>query len=490
MAMHQAFRALIAVTSLLALPLGAGCGGGDNIDWELHNWPFFGRDFDNSRHAANETEIGPDNVASLVEKWRWPTEGPLPGVTGTPAVVGGTVYFGTWHGEVVALNARSGSERWRVKPTSMAIDSSPCVTHNRVFVGTGGSATDPGIADDGRRGTVFALDRSNGSVVWSRRIEPDVVSIHLWGSPVYIPDGNLVVIGVASNEVVGLTENFVFRGSVVAMDADSGEIVWQIYLTDGDETSGTGVSVWSTAAVDQVRGMMFIGTGQNHTEPASPYSDSLVAIDYRAGEMVWNRQYTADDVFTIFGPTQGPDFDIGAGPNLFTIDGRDVVGVGDKGSFYAAFERDLGGEMWVTDAELTRGSALGGIMGTAAYHDGRLYLVSNFIDGRNYAGPASYSVMFSLDASNGDELWSTNLPSAVFGETTLANGVVYAGTVNGELVGVDAATGDILWQVEGLEDFGGGVTVAAGRLYVPHGFVFIDPNPLSATGGLVSYGLP
>jgi polyvinyl alcohol dehydrogenase (cytochrome) len=406
-------------------------------------------------------------------------------------VVDGTVYFNTWHGEVVALHARNGNERWRVKVADMPMDSSPCVAGHRVFVGSGGSPTNPGVPDDGRRGTVFALDRSNGDVLWTRRIEPGVASIHLWGSPVYIPDANLVAIGVASNEVVGLAPAFVFRGSVIALDADSGEVVWQVYLTEGNEESGTGVSVWSTPAVDTVRGMLFIGTGQNHTEPASPYSDSLVAIDYRAGEMAWHRQFTADDVFIMFndfGP--GPDLDIGAGPNLFTIDGRDAVGVGDKGGRYAAFDRDSGDDLWMTEAELTQGSALGGVMGTAAYHDGRLHVVSNVVSARAYAGPDSYSVMFSLDASNGDELWSTNLPSAVFGETTLANGVVYAGTVNGELVGVDAATGGILWQVDDLEDFGGGVTVAAGRLYVPHGFVFIDPNPFGAVGGLVSYGVP
>jgi polyvinyl alcohol dehydrogenase (cytochrome) len=487
--MHQAFRALIAVTSLLALPLGAGCGGGDDVDWELHGWPSFGRDLDNSRHAVNETEIGTHNVASLVEKWRWPAEEEgAPGVTGTPAVVDGTVYFGTWHGEVVALNARNGRERWREKVADMAIDSSPCVAGNRLFVGSGGTVTN---VLDGGRGTVFALDRSNGNVLWSRRIEPGVASIHLWGSPIYIPDGNLVAIGVASNEVVGLSPEFVFRGSVIALDADSGEVVWQVYLTEGNEESGTGVSVWSTGSVDTARGMMFIGTGQNHTEPASQYSDSLVAIDYRAGELAWHRQFTEDDVFTMvgaFGP--GPDLDIGAGPNLFTIDGRDAVGVGDKGGVYAAFDRDSGDDLWMTEAELTAGSALGGVMGTAAYHDGRIYVVSNDLEGRSYSSPDAFSIMFSLDASNGDELWATTLPSAVFGETTLANGVVYAGTVNGEIVGVDAATGDILWQVDGLENFGGGVTVAAGRLYVPHGFVFIEPNPFNATGGLVSYGLP
>jgi polyvinyl alcohol dehydrogenase (cytochrome) len=479
--------------SLAAILLAAGCGSDGETDWEAHNWPSFGRDLSNTRHAVHERAIGPGNVSSLVEKWRWPAEGDGPGVTGTPAVVDGVVYFSTWRGDVVALDAADGSPVWRVEGlVDVPIDSSPCVTDDRIFVGTGGDAIFPGSPGaDGRRGTVIALDRATGDEVWSRRIEPDNPSIHLWGSPVYIPDENLVVTGVASNEVVGLAnQEFVFRGSVMALDADTGEPVWQIYLTDGDEeTSGTGVSVWSTASVDTTRGMLFIGTGQNHTPPASPYSDSLLAIDYRAGELLWHRQYTEGDVFQMLIGANGPDYDIGAGPNLFTVDGMDVVGVGDKESVYAAFERDTGEDVWDTGL-LTRGFALGGIMGTAAYNDGRLYVVSNdMAGGRDYGAEDNTSVMFGLDAITGDQLWDTPLPSSVFGETTLANGVVYIGTVNGEVFGVDAQSGDILWDVDGLEDIGGGITVAAGHVYVPHGFVFIE-TPGSATGGLVAYGLP
>jgi polyvinyl alcohol dehydrogenase (cytochrome) len=492
--MHRSASLHAWSLSLVALLLATGCGG-ESIDWEAHNWPSFGRDLSNTRHAVNERTISPDNVSSLVEKWRWPAEGEGPGVTGTPAVVDGVVYFGTWQGDMVALDALDGTPVWHVERlVDTLIDSSPCVTEDRIFVGSGGVHPAQGGSDRGR-GSLVALDRTTGEELWSHRFEPHINSVHLWSSPVYIPDEDLVVVGVGSYEVVGLggdaddPDAFNFRGNVAAVHASTGDVAWQVYLTNNDEESGSGVSVWSTAAVDTTRGMLFIGTGQNHTPPASPYSDSLIAIDYRAGELVWHRQYTEGDVFQMFISRGGPDYDIGAGPNLFTLDGRDLVGVADKGSTFAVMERDTGGHVW-SQEELTPGSALGGVMGTAAYHDGRLYVVSNDLPIRTRLdAEENTSVVFALDAATGDPLWSTGLPSSVFGETTLANGVVYVGTVAGEVFGVGAESGDILWTLEGLSPFGGGVTVAAGRLFVPHGFTFIE-GPGLARGGLVSFGLP
>ena len=136
------------------------------------------------------------------------------------------------------------------------------------------------------------------------------------------------------------------------------------------------------------RKLAYIGTGQTYEPPASPRGDSLMAIDYETGAVRWLRQFTADDVYTIFGsPPQGPDADIGAAPNLFKIGDRDVVGVGDKAGVYAVLDRDTGATVWAE--QFPTGSHLGGIMTTAAYHGGQLYLSSNqwtnlidFHDGR------------------------------------------------------------------------------------------------------------
>ena len=132
--------------------------------------------------------------------------------------------------------------------------------------------------------------------------------------------------------------------------------------------------MWSSAAVDTDLEMAFIGTGQAYNKPADPKSDSLVAIDYTTGEIVWHQQYTKGDSYTL-ATGAGPDFDIGAAPNLFEADGRKLVGVGDKGGSYRAFDRETGKVAWVRP--LVAGTALGGVEETTAYADGVIYAVGN-----------------------------------------------------------------------------------------------------------------
>jgi polyvinyl alcohol dehydrogenase (cytochrome) len=248
------------------------------------------------------------------------------------------------------------------------------------------------------------------------------------------------------------------------------------------------VSVWSTAAIDEARHLLYIGTGNTYEAPASPRSDALMAIDYRTGAIAWLRQFTAGDVYTIFSPPpQGPDADIGAAPNLFRIGTRDVVGVGDKAGVYAVLDRDTGQTVWARS--LPTGSHLGGIMTTAAYDHGTLYLASNqWTDLVDFHDPGNTSTTFALDAKTGATKWHTDLPSAAFGALTYTNGVVFQPTVAGTVYALDARDGRVLWSDEPGGDLGSGVSIAAGIVLVPYGFWFFAA-PANPNGGLVAYGV-
>lgn len=448
---------------------------------------------DGADDVATEVQVPPEHVITpaeapdLAEVWRLDDR---LGVSGTPAVRDGTVYVGTWKGTAVALDLATGEIVWETQVTAREMASAPLVTDDLIH-----------LAD--HDGNLNALDRRSGEVVWTRELD-DHPNANMYSSPVLAPgpdrDGaDTIVIGVSSSELRRPLDDFAFRGSVVGLAADTGEERWRLLVAPEDY--GAGVSVWSSASIDEDLGLAYIGTGQAYEHEASPLSDSLLAIDYETGELAWSRQYTADDVWTYFSPgPNGVDADIGATPTLFTAGGRDLVGAGDKAGTFAVFDRATGESVWGT--ELTAGSPLGGVMVTAAYgepgsggpgdDEGVVYVASNVMDEAAMADTGSTShttEAFALDAATGDVLWEVSLPGATFGSLTLADGVLYRPSVPGPLVALDAATGETLWRGQPGGNMGAGVRVHEGTVLAPHGFSFFGTDPLGM-GGVVAYRAP
>lgn len=426
------------------------------------DWPAFSRDLSNSRNNTDEVTLTKDNVGNLKELWRF--DGPS--TTATPAVVDGVVYLTGWNGRVYAMRLDDGSTEWTASLPDL-IDSSPMVTDTQVFV-----------SDD--NGAVHALDRATGDVQWTRQVD-DHEEAHLWSSPVYIASAGLVVVGIASGEEQVVKAQFTFRGSVVGLDAQSGEIRWRHENASADSGAGPGVGSWGTAAVDESRKLAFIGTGNNYGPPASELSDSMLAINYESGELVWSRQFTTGDIYTVYGGI-GPDFDIGSSANLFSVEGRDIVGIGVKSGTYFALDRDSGEIIWRTS--ITGGSPLGGVISAPAYADGTIYVAAN-----QFA--ASSSTFVAIDAASGDIQWRDSYAGLTYGGVAYANGVVYVASEAGAIYAYDGANGSTLWadRAPDGQPVAGSPTVASGRLIVPWGYQWTLREGNAGRGGMTVYGL-
>ena len=126
---------------------------------------FVGSD-DNFLHAVN-----------MVSSWRvWRAETPGP-VRSTPFVAGDYVYFGCESGDFLCVDFRS-EVKWRFK-AKRGITSSPVVADGVVYF----SSLDS---------TVYALDAKSGWVIWRYRLEKGSIS-----SPIKID--NMVIVGAADN---------------------------------------------------------------------------------------------------------------------------------------------------------------------------------------------------------------------------------------------------------------------------------------------------
>ncbi len=438
------------------------------------DWPRWTADSANSRARLDDRTLHAQRVQGLAPVWS--IDGP--GATSTPIVLDGWVYTGLWDGRVVALQATTGAVRWSAAlGDAHAVNASITVHEDSVYAATGG-------------GDLVALGRDTGDSRWRIAVH-DHAATSLFGTPTIFEGAEraLVVIGVSGVELAQVQDDYTFRGSVVAYDAATGEEVWRFWTTADDETSGAGVSVWSSAVIDTQTGIGYIGTGNSYEEPASPYSDALLALDMTTGELVWHRQFTEGDVYVVFRPPpQGPDADVGATPNLFEIDGRPVVGVGDKAGVYSVLDRATGETVWAR--ALPEGSPLGGIMVSAAVADGRVFVTSNqWADALNFNSDANTAVAFALDTATGDTVWQTPLPAPSFGAVSVTGDLVWLTTVRGMVHALDRADGSIVWQATLGESAAAGVTATGEWLFAGHGFSMFKA-PRAVVGGFTAWRAP
>ncbi len=428
-----------------------------------------------------------------------------------PTVIGDVVLVGSQLGEVIALDASSGCVRWVFEADS----------------GIRGAVLVDEV--DGRsvayfmdfRTNAYALDVAEGSVLWKTLVGWHPASSNT-GSPV-LHDGKLIV-PISSMEVVVAGnpeyECCTASGAVAALDQRTGDVVWYHRVIEdnpveaGTNPAGTqlwapsGAPVWSSPTVDAERGLVYVGTGESYTRPASPASDAILAVDVETGELVWSFQATAEDAFNMACTTPtnrencpappGPDVDFGMAPMLVTTeDGADVLIAGQKSGTVWALDPDAEGRvLWSTT--VGKGGALGGIhWGMAS--DGSLAYAANsdrgavIVDVHPDQEPAPG--LFALDVLSGDVVWSALAPEGACGDTpgcfaansaapTVIEGVVFAGGLDGVIRAHSTEDGTVLWQYDTVREFetangvpgrggaidGPGPVVADGRLFVNSGY--------------------
>jgi polyvinyl alcohol dehydrogenase (cytochrome) len=369
-----------------------------------------------------------------------------------------------------ALDAETGVEVWR--NTGVAGTASPALADGELYVNTGGAV-------------LYRLDPATGASVWQAEVDPHERAAG-FSSPVLA--GDLVIVGSASTEEVVARDNATFRGGIVAFDRATGREVWRHYTADPPYN---GVAMWSTATVDIDRGLVFGSTGNNYTGDAGPTSDSVFAAKLGTGELVWNRQLSEGDVFTIPNP-RSLDSDFGTNPLLFDaeIDGerRALVGAGQKSGMFWALDRETGEVVW--SRQVSGGSALiGGVFNNGA-SDGERIIVAgnNGTSGGAGSEPSNgasrplgganvtTSVLMAMAPASGEVLWERQLPAWVWAPITIANGVGFV-SADSDLQAFDVATGERLALIDTEGTIASGAAIWDGRVYFGSGLAYLGTTP-------------
>lgn len=455
---------------------------------------------DQSHTGAGCGAITTTNVSTLVPGWF----DQLPNaVTAEPAVAANTVFLGDGGGIFHALDASNGHSEWTFDVTKYDKHST---SYGEITSSASYTDAIPGLPPAvifGGGGSVFALDASDGHLLWNRDLAsadptgPDEVE----SSPVIVPhaDGNSVVlVGLDTNES---TDGF--SGGLVALNAQSGAPLWT-FEPDGGHVGGLPSNpgdgcndIWSSPAVDPAAGLVFFGTGNCPDGHAA-----VEAISLSGGTPEWTFIEPAAD--------HGTDDDFGSSPIIASEHGRPVVVEGGKSGWIYVLDETTGA--LVSSAEVAQpgqtgdnlAGAIGGFIGSMALAPvngdpvvfGNSAIPAPFSgDGVTSSGaspdtslltdPTRLSSLHAYDIATGRVLWQEPLQTASYAPVTEAGGVLFApSTTSFALQAYDDATGLPLWAMPLASSPSGGVAVVGSSIYFGTG-TYQSPQlqaPPQATG--------
>ena len=368
--------------------------------------------------------LAPSDAARLKLKWAFGFPGATRSVA-QPTIFGGRVFVGSQNGKVYALDAKSGCAYWQFeagKPVRSAIVIGPRGDNWAAYFGDAGA-------------NVYAIDALTGKMLWTTKVDQHPAAI-ITGSPTLV--GTTLFVPVSSYEEAKARDASygccTFRGSVVALDAASGKIVWKTYTIAQEAKPGplnaagvqlmgpSGAAIWSAPTYDSAIQKLYVTTGDNYSDPPTETSDAFLALGAGSGELVWTRQITSEDAFTMACPkgincpkSNGPDVDFGSSAVLANLpNGKRVLVAGQKSGVVTALDPDHGGEI-VWQKRVGNGSTLGGVQwGVAADQDNLYVAVSDpkfhpvgpTVPG---AQPFGSGVSLLIDSKAGGGLWALKL---------------------------------------------------------------------------------
>lgn len=270
-----------------------------------NNWMYYGGD-QGAAKFSTLNQITTENVTTLERAWTFHTGNRSGFFEPTPLVIDNVLYFSS-QSAIFALDPVTGMEKWRHEAGGQ-------VTRRGISFWPGNAQSRPRIIT-GIGNRLVALDIATGQPIPDFGTAGFVDMGTSMASPpaiyrdlIITPGGRPVI--RAWNASTGA---LVWTFNLIAQPGDPAHRTWE---NNAWQSIG-GTNVWGYLSVDAQRGIVYIPNsiaGSDYTGVARPgdnlYGTSLVAVDANTGKLVWYQQMVHHDIW---------DYDLGAAPTLFDV---------------------------------------------------------------------------------------------------------------------------------------------------------------------------
>jgi quinohemoprotein ethanol dehydrogenase len=218
----------ITKTRLLLLSVALSVSAAQVDDGRLRNagrngdeWVTYGRDYAET-HFSPLKQIDTDSVKRLGLAWSWGTESPAGArIESTPLISNGVLYATLGWNVMLAVDARTGKQKWRWDPEIPRKHISEiCCGPVNRGVALYKGKVYAGLLD----GRLVALDQETGKVLWSVKTTTNDDTVLT--AAVRIVKGKVIVGTSGAEQAV--------RGYFSAYDAETGKMAWRFYTVPGD----------------------------------------------------------------------------------------------------------------------------------------------------------------------------------------------------------------------------------------------------------------
>lgn len=256
---------------------------------------------DRHRNGA-QGDVGLSAATASELSLRWVDDAGV-AMIASPLVANGDVFAATEGGDVIAVDATTGTQIWDAN-VGGSVTGKPTLDGNvlvvPVYISPYGSS--------GLNGSVVALNATTGAVIWE-------VPVSAWGATGRVRTEPLVANGLVYVGTALGDAPYCYSGTVAALSEVTGDVVWS-WNSSGPNG---GVGIWSPISITSA-GYVVFGTG--NACGTEKYAQAIVALNGTSGAYAWIAPST--------GP--GPDCDVGSGIAEW---GGDGFFTGKDGFLYA-----------------------------------------------------------------------------------------------------------------------------------------------------------